>query len=169
MRIASGILLAAALAAGSAQGADGFRATMDKTFGKGGWRQTSGFRTPAQEEALRRAGAGTVARGRRSAHSIGKPGAPGAYDAVVPGMSQAEAAARLRRAGRLGRVVAERAHGREGPHLHVELAASGFGAPDRDVCAGYGGERIYARIVNGARNPLIVCEARWQARRAAGG
>lgn len=169
MRTLVSIALLALLAANAACAADGFHATMDRTFGKGGWRETSGYRTPAQEAALRRAGAGTVAPGRRSAHSLGRPGAPGAYDVVVPGMSQAEAAARLRRGGRLGRVVAEKAHGGQGPHLHIELAASRgrFGARDEGVCAAYAGERIYARVVNGARNPLILCEERWRARAAA--
>ena len=102
-----------------------FRATMDRVFGPGRWRQTSGYRTPAREEALRRQGAGVVARGRTSLHSIGEPEAPGAYDAVVDRVAPARAAARLRQAGvGFSRVVAEAAHGREGPHLHVELVGT---------------------------------------------
>lgn len=139
-----------------------FRATMDRVFGPGGWRQTSGYRTSAQEEALRRQGAGVVARGRRSAHSFGDRRAPGAYDAVVPGMSQREAAARLRRAGHgLPKVVAEAPHGPQGPHLHIEVspgAGRGVGSP----CDGYRGAVIHTRIVNGRRNPLIVCEEQWR-------
>src|SRR5512141_1848088 len=57
-----------------------FRATMDRVFGPGRWRQTGGYRTQAQENALRRQGAGTVAPGRTSLHSIGGPEAPGAID-----------------------------------------------------------------------------------------
>ena len=48
-----------------------FDATMDQVFGPGRWRKTSGYRTPAQENALRRQGAGTVAQGRLSRHSLG--------------------------------------------------------------------------------------------------
>ena len=100
-----------------------FRAALDEVFGPGRWRETSGFRTRAQENALRRQGAGTVAVGRVSRHSIGGPQTPGAYDVVVPGMSQAQAAAKLKAAGQgWGRVAAEAAHGREGAHLHLELA-----------------------------------------------
>lgn len=106
---------------------------MDQVFGPGRWRQTSGYRSQAQEDALRRQGAGTVAPGRISHHSIGVPGSPGAYDAVVDGMSLETAAAKLKRTGAgagFSRVVAEGAHGVEGPHLHIELAtAAARGAP----------------------------------------
>ena len=58
-----------------------------------------------------------------SRHSIGGPETPGAYDVVVPGMSQAQAAAKLKAADQgWGKVAAEAAHGREGAHLHLELA-----------------------------------------------
>lgn len=102
-----------------------FRATMDRVFGPGRWRQTSGYRTIAQENALRRSGAGTVAPGRLSLHSVGNPEAPGAYDAVVHGMPLPAAAARLKQAGGgFARVIAEGAHGGQGPHLHVELIST---------------------------------------------
>ena len=103
-----------------------FQATMDRVFGPGRWRQTSGYRTRAQEDALRRAGAGTVAPGRISKHSIGSWQKPGAYDAVVRDMSLQAAAEKLRRAGGDGfaRVIAEGAHGPEGPYLHVELIST---------------------------------------------
>jgi len=101
----------------------GVHATLDQVFGEGGWRLTSGYRTPAQEDALRRAGAGTVRAGRLSRHSLGDPSQPGAVDAVVQGMSLQAAAAKLRREGEgVDRVLAEGAHGREGPHLHIELS-----------------------------------------------
>jgi hypothetical protein len=104
---------------------DDFRSTMDQVFGPGRWRQTSGYRSQAQEDALRRQGAGTVAPGRVSHHSIGAPGAPGAYDAVVDSMSLETAAAKLKRTGAgFSRVVAEGAHGAQGPHLHIELATA---------------------------------------------
>jgi hypothetical protein len=100
---------------------DGFQATMDRVFGRGRWRQTSGYRSQAAENALRRQGAGTVAPGRISLHSVGGADAPGAYDAVVDHMSVATAAAKLRQAGGdFSRVVAEAAHGGQGPHLHIE-------------------------------------------------
>jgi hypothetical protein len=102
-----------------------FHATMDQVFGAGRWRQTSGYRTRAQEDALRRQGAGTVAAGHTSLHSIGGPDGPAAYDAVVDHMSPASAAAKLKRAGgAFSRVLAERAHGAQGPHLHVELVSN---------------------------------------------
>jgi hypothetical protein len=104
--------------------ADDFRSTMDRVFGPGGWRQTSGYRTPAQEDALRRQGAGTVAQGRVSHHSIGGVSSPGAYDAVVDSMPLGSAAARLKQAGGgFSRVLAEGAHGGQGPHLHIELTS----------------------------------------------
>ena len=124
--------VAAAPAASAGPGAD-FQATMDRVFGQGGWRQTSGYRTRAQEEALRRQGAGVVAKGRTSLHSIGGPEAPGAYDAVVHRLPPARAAARLRAAGAgFSRVVAEGAHGREGAHLHVELVSAGNKTPSSE-------------------------------------
>ena len=101
-----------------------FRSTMDRVFGAGRWRQTSGYRTQAQENALRRQGAGAVPAGRTSLHSLGGPEAPGAYDAVVDRLAPARAAAKLKLAGAgFSRVVAEAAHGRQGPHLHVELVS----------------------------------------------
>jgi TPR repeat protein len=100
---------------------DRFRAMMDRVFGAGRWRETSGFRTVAQEEALRRQGAGVVALGERSRHSMGSKSAPGAYDVVVDDMPLQQAAAKLKRSREpLARVVAELAHGSQGPHLHVE-------------------------------------------------
>jgi hypothetical protein len=110
-------------AAEEAAGGD-FAATMDRVFGAGRWRQTSGYRTQAQENALRRQGAGTVAPGHTSRHSVGDPDAPGAYDAVVDRLSTAQAAAKLKQnAGGAFRVLAERAHGPQGAHLHVELVS----------------------------------------------
>jgi hypothetical protein len=102
--------------------ADDFRSTMDRVFGPGRWRQTSGYRTQAQEDALRRQGAGTVAPGRISHHSIGGADSPGAYDAVVESMPLQSAAARLKQSGAgFSRVLAEGAHGGQGAHLHIEL------------------------------------------------
>ena len=112
-----------AQAASAASGAD-FQATMDRVFGPGRWRKTSGYRSQAQENALRRQGAGTVAPGHLSYHSVGAADAPGAYDAVVERMSPAAAAAKLRQAAGFSRVLAERAHGGQGPHLHIELVSN---------------------------------------------
>ena len=103
-----------------------FQATMDQVFGEGRWRLTSGYRTEAQENALRRQGAGAVAPGHISLHSVGGADAPGAYDAVVDRMSPAAAAAKLKAAGvGFSRVLAEGAHGSQGAHLHIELARAG--------------------------------------------
>ena len=105
-------------------------ATMDRVFGEGRWRLTSGYRTQAQEDALRRTGAGTVARGHDSRHSVGDAQAPGAIDAVVHGMTLQAAAEKLRRDGEgVDRVLAEGHHGPEGGHLHIELTPSGTATP----------------------------------------
>ena len=123
---------AAKRAAGKASGED-FRSTMDRIFGPGRWRQTSGYRTQAQEDALRRQGAGTVAPGHVSRHSVGGVGSPGAYDAVVDSMPLGSAAARLKQAGGgFSRVLAEGAHGGQGPHLHIELTKGPVAARSGD-------------------------------------
>jgi len=111
-----------------------FRATMDSVFGTENWRITGGYRTRERENELRAQGALTVPAGRISRHSMGRPGAPGAYDVVVDGLSPFEAAAKLRRANAPFRTIfAERAHGSQGPHLHVDpyagLGGGGFRAP----------------------------------------
>jgi uncharacterized protein YjeT (DUF2065 family) len=109
----------------AASGED-FQTAMDRVFGPGRWRKTSGYRTQAQENALRRQGAGTVAPGHVSLHSVGHPDAPSAYDAVVDHMALASAAAKLRGAGGpFSRVLAEGKHGQQGAHLHIELARAG--------------------------------------------
>jgi hypothetical protein len=104
-----------------------FAAVMDNVFGRGAWRMTGGYRTPEREDELRAQGAMTVRPGGLSRHSLGRPGAPGAYDLVVDGMSPSEAASRLRAAGApFARYQPKGAHGTQGPHLHVE--PYGFGA-----------------------------------------
>ena len=98
-----------------------FTALMDSVFGPSAWRETGGFRTAKRENELRALGALTVAQGATSAHSIGKPEAPGAYDLVVNGLSPEQAARKLRASKAPLKVIfAEAAHGSEGPHLHVE-------------------------------------------------
>lgn len=132
-------------------------ADLDRVFGAGRWRETSGYRSRAREDELRREGAGTVRPGQISHHSMGTPDAPGAYDVVVPGMSNAEAAAKLRtESSGFSRVYAEAAHGREGQHLHLEptkglISVSDAGSalkPRTD-------DNIYLRIVGGRRNPAL--------------
>jgi hypothetical protein len=101
---------------------------MDSVFGRGAWRLTGGYRTPAREDQLRAQGAMTVRPGGVSRHSLGRPGAPGAYDVVVDGMSPGEAANRLRKAGApFARYQPKGAHGTQGPHLHLEPYGSGSG------------------------------------------
>ena len=98
-----------------------FKAVMDSVFGPGKWRETGGYRTPAREAELRAEGALTVRPGAISQHSRGRPGAPGAYDAVVEGMAVDTAAERLRHSGApFRRIFAEGAHGSQGAHLHLE-------------------------------------------------
>lgn len=131
-----------------------FRSTMDRVFGPGRWRQTSGYRSPAQEDELRRQGAGAVAAGHRSRHSVGTPVAPGAYDIVVDGMSMQSAALKLRRSGEtFDRVVVEGVHGAQGPHLHVEPNFAPATDPNPTPM---GDDTIYARIVGGRRNPVLT-------------
>lgn len=125
-----GVLLSLAAAPASAQAlTEGrFTAIMNDVFGPGAWRMTGGYRTPEREDQLRAQGAMTVRPGGLSRHSLGRPGAPGAFDLVVDGMSPAEAAERLRRAGApFARYQPKGAHGTQGPHLHLE--PYGFGAP----------------------------------------
>ena len=106
-----------------------FAALMDAVFGPNAWRETGGFRTAKRENELRAAGALTVAQGARSAHSLGKPEAPGAYDLVVKGLSPEQAARKLRLSKAPLRVIfPEAAHGDEGPHLHVEPVSISFDA-----------------------------------------
>lgn len=101
--------------------ASDFHAVLDKTFGAGKWKLTSGYRSPAKEDALRASGAGTVPAGSTSHHSMGTEDAPGAYDVVVDGLTPAQAAAKLKGSGtRFSKLFAEGAHGAEGGHLHVE-------------------------------------------------
>ena len=129
--------------------AERFRTMMDKVFGSGHWRETSGYRTVAQEDALRRQGAGTVPMGQRSRHSMGAPDAPGAYDIVVAGMTPEQAAAKLKRSPiQLTRVVIEFAHGTQGPHLHVEPALQPIAVVKRaDAAAHHTSEAgAYSRI-----------------------
>lgn len=98
-----------------------FGTIMDSAFGPGAWRMTGGYRSPERENELRAQGALTVPPGVLSRHSTGRPGAPGAYDLVVDGLSPAAAAARLRQANApFRKYFAEGAHGTQGAHLHLE-------------------------------------------------
>jgi hypothetical protein len=105
---------------------------LDGVFGRGAWRMTGGYRTPERENQLRAQGAMTVRPGGTSRHSLGRPGAPGAYDVVVDGMSPAAAAERLRRAGApFARYQPKGAHGTQGPHLHLEPYGNGSSSSRR--------------------------------------
>jgi hypothetical protein len=110
-----------------------FTSLMNTVFGTGNWRQTGGYRTIERENQLRAEGALTVAPGAISRHSLGRPGAPGAYDLVVDGLSPWEAAARLRASSvPFRRLFPEGAHGTQGAHLHFEPLAPGLaGASSR--------------------------------------
>jgi len=130
------------------------RSAMDRIFSPGRWRETSGYRSPAKEDELRRQGAGTVPAGHLSRHSLGSPDAPGAYDVVVAGMSPQSAAARLKSSGEpFARVVAEGAHGPQGPHLHIEPGFEGGAASAPRAASD---DTIYLRVVGGRRNPLLA-------------
>jgi len=159
--LAAGALALSAPALAQSAGGDSqnqqFRSAMDRVFGPGGWRETSGYRSQAREDELRREGAGTVPVGQVSHHSMGNPDAPGAYDVVVPGMTNESAAAKLKSSSdAFDRVIAEHAHGGEGQHLHIEpragrLASSAASATPQSNPA----DSIYLRVVNGRRNPQI--------------
>ena len=114
----------------AANGED-FQATMDRVFGAGRWRKTSGYRTQAQENALRRQGAGTVAPGHVSLHSIGHPDAPSAYDAVVDGHVSPVPMRRRKLRSASGRTVQPRvlAEGKHGPQGAHRLATSSWPRP----------------------------------------
>ncbi len=140
---------------------------LDRAFGSGRWRITSGYRSQERENELRALGAGTVPVGVTSHHSMGTTSAPGAFDVVVDGMAQSLAAVTLRRTDPgFGRVLYERAHGPEGAHLHIEMDE--FGAPriaHGDPTAGVktisfdakmaACNSIYERVVGGRRNPKL--------------
>lgn len=129
--LAKATLLAAALSVAAPASAEEmsharFGAIMDKVFGPGAWRMTGGYRTQARENQLRAQGALTVRPGGVSRHSLGHPGAPGAFDLVVNGMSPFAAAQRLQAAGApFARYQPKGTHGTQGPHLHLE--PYGFG------------------------------------------
>jgi TPR repeat protein len=120
-----------------------FTALMDSVFGPSAWRETGGFRTAKRENELRALGALTVAQGARSAHSIGKPEAPGAYDLVVKGLSPEQAARKLRVSKAPLKVIfPEAAHGAEGPHLHVEPFSISFDTAPRGKAAAVDPSRV---------------------------
>lgn len=105
----------------SAMSKGDFGALMDKTFGKGKWRLTGGYRSPERENQLRAQGAETVSPGHTSAHSEGTEDAPGAYDVVVDGLSPAGVADRLQKSGqKFAKLFPEGASGTQGGHLHVQ-------------------------------------------------
>ena len=141
-----------ARAAAAPVSGEDFQATMDRVFGPGRWRKTSGYRTQAQEDALRRQGAGTVAPGHISRHSIGGADSPSAYDAVVDHMPLASAAAKLRQAGGgFSRVLAEGAHGPQGAHLHIELDRSAARPAEAVAEAA-----VYRRGLRGRKSPELA-------------
>lgn len=102
-----------------------FSSLMDKTFGKGKWRETSGFRSPEKEDELRSEGAGTVPAGHTSKHSEGSAEAPGARDVVVDGLTPEQVADRLSKTGaKFRHFFPEGARGKEGAHLHIDTDLS---------------------------------------------
>lgn len=111
-----------------------FTSLMDKTFGKGKWQETGGYRSPAREDELRAEGAETVAPGQTSRHSLGTPDEPGARDIVVSGMTPSQVAKKLSSTGAdFVHFIPEGAHGTQGAHLHVDFdvgKAPSKSAPD---------------------------------------
>lgn len=110
-----------------------FRSRMDDVYGAGRWRETSGYRTAAQEDSLRAQGAGMNRPGTVDPHMQGGPDDPGAYDIVVPGMNARQAAQRLRDANfQAHQIYPEGAHGTQGEHLHI-----GMNPESADPAAGW--------------------------------
>lgn len=102
--------------------ASDFHALMDKTFGAGKWHETSGFRTPAEEDALRAQGAGTVPKGKLSHHSLGTEDQPGARDIVVDGLNPRQVARKLSATGAdFVHFFPEAQKAKQGAHLHVDF------------------------------------------------
>lgn len=151
--LAAALAALAGPAAAEAMDHGRFGAIMDSVFGAGAWRMTGGYRTPARENQLRAQGAMTVRPGGVSRHSLGRPGAPGAYDLVVNNMSPFEAAERLRRAGApFARYHPKGTHGSQGPHLHLE--PFGFGAPRSGVQMASSGAK--APVVEGRTLAMVI-------------
>jgi len=136
---------------------------MNSVFGSGKWRLTGGYRSPEREDELRAQGAMTVRPGGISAHSLGRPGASGAYDVVVNGMDPWEAAARLRAAGApFARYMPKGSHGTQGAHLHLEPYAGGLAGPRR------GGGSLGSPWLVAERTPAQQAMAEMQAQAAEG-
>jgi TPR repeat protein len=148
----------------------GFAELMDTVFGSGNWRETSGYRTPAEENRLRASGAGTVPVGEVSRHSLGSAEAPGAYDVVVSGMAADSAAVRLRRSSaKVSRVLPERAYGDQGPHLHVEVLlgaayARHWGGKGATVSSAKGADATSAGLAEQSQYWLQLAAQRGEAR-----
>lgn len=113
-----------------------FHSAVDQTIGAGKWRPTGDYRTPQREDELRREGAAT-AKGP-SAHSAGTPEAPGAHDIVIPGMSQAQGLAALKKLPGVKSVIYEGPAGGQGGHYHVAMDdVSGWKVDKPDVTKGW--------------------------------
>ena len=99
-----------------------FQDELDRTVGRGKWRDTGDYRTPQREQELGAQGAGTV-RGGLSNHSRGMPAAPGAHDIVpLAGESWDDAVARIRKSRGVAGAFVEEAQGGQGRHIHVDMA-----------------------------------------------
>ena len=99
-----------------------YAADMDRLIGKGRWKDTGDYRSPARENQLRAQGAGTVRPGGVSAHSRGAPEAPGAHDFVPQGESVPDALARLKGQPGIKDAFYEAQSGTQGGHIHVDMA-----------------------------------------------
>lgn len=115
---------------------------LDKTFGKGKWTLTSGFRPESREDVLRRQGAGTVPKSAISSHSLGTEDRPGAWDVVVPGMSASQVAQKLQSVrtasgDRLTADFPEGQHGAEGAHVHFGFGEESIAPLAKDAGADF--------------------------------
>lgn len=101
------------------------RATLDGVFGQGGYRITSGYRSPEKNRA--------VGGAPNSDHLRGE-----AFDVVVPGMSTSQVSARMKQAGAGGYMLDEHDHVHwsydRGQAQGAHVNSNGFG-PDADIFA----------------------------------
>ena len=111
-----------------------FHSAVDQVVGSGKWRPTGDYRTPGREAQLTAEGAAT-ARGV-SHHTLGTPDAPGAHDLVIPGMSQSQAIATLKRIPGVDNVIYEGPAGGQGGHYHVNMKAGVAALPKADDLLG---------------------------------
>jgi hypothetical protein len=118
-----------------------YSADMDRLIGKGRWKDTGDYRSPARESQLRAQGAGTVRPGGVSAHSRGSPDAPGAHDFVPQGEGVQDALGRLKGQPGIKDAFYEAQSGTQGGHIHVDMADAAGWKVEHPAAKGWTFER----------------------------